>query len=233
MLARMFCGDLNPSIKDDQGYFLLDRDPKYFQPILNYLRTGKFNLDGNLSRRAVLEEAHYFGIQSLRNLTTPDQNGTSLAMLLQKPPGIKKYIYLFNGDFDTITGNTAYPSDAKESVGNMSTQIREKFKQIGIVPNYISPRRKKWPTSLLRFFEDFIEINFCNEEEATRALKWWNGTNKYLGSYLQARLVFVTTDGCSAKTVGYCVRANHDFKHCKCVNCQEFRRYHGIGEFKC
>ena len=82
MLARMFCGDLNPSIKDDQGYFLVDRDPKYFQPILNYLRTGKFNLDANLSRKAVLEEAHYFGIQSLRNLSTPDQNGTSLAMLL-------------------------------------------------------------------------------------------------------------------------------------------------------
>ena len=97
MLARMFCGDLNPSIKDDQGYFLLDRDPTYFQPILNYLRTGKFILDGNLSRRAVLEEANYFGIQSLRNLTTPDQNGTSLAMLLNKHSGINKYVYLFNG----------------------------------------------------------------------------------------------------------------------------------------
>ena len=82
MLARMFCGDLNPSIKDDQGYFLVDRDPKYFQPILNYLRTGKLNLDSNLSQEAVLEEAHYFGIQNLGNLYTPEENGTCLAMLL-------------------------------------------------------------------------------------------------------------------------------------------------------
>ena len=133
----------------------------------------------------------------------------------------------------TLIQFTGYPSEAKESVDNMSTQIREKFKQIGIEPNYISPRRKKGQPYLSRFFEDFIEINFCDEEEATRALKWWNGTNESLGSYFQALMVFVTTDGCSAKTLGYCVRANHDLKHCKCVNCQEFRRYHGIGEFKC
>ena len=115
----------------------------------------------------------------------------------------------------------------------MSTQIREAFRQIGIVPNYISPRRKKWqPPYFSRFLEDFIEINFSNEEEATRALKWWNGTNEPMGIYLQARRVIILTDGCSAKTRVYCVRANHDLEHCKCENCQDFRRSYRIGEFK-
>ena len=119
---------------------------------------------------------------------------------------------------------TGYPSEAKESVDNMSTQIREKFKQIGIEPNYISPRRKKGQPYLSRFLEDFIEINFCNEEEATRALKWWNGTNEPLGSFPQGALVLEKTEACREKVLGYCVHANHDLENCKCKNCREFRK---------
>ncbi|CAG0924928.1 unnamed protein product, partial [Notodromas monacha] len=58
-----FC--LKPGVKDASGAYLLDRSPKYFEPLLNYLRTGNLVLDQSINPRGVLEEAKYFGIESL------------------------------------------------------------------------------------------------------------------------------------------------------------------------
>jgi hypothetical protein len=41
--------NLIPSMKDASGAYLLDRSPKYFEPLLNYLRTGKLILDNNVN----------------------------------------------------------------------------------------------------------------------------------------------------------------------------------------
>ncbi len=47
--------------------YLLDRNPKYFEPILNYLRTGceQLVIDRDVHPRGVLLEAQYFNVQSL------------------------------------------------------------------------------------------------------------------------------------------------------------------------
>lgn len=50
MLSRMFGADLGscglkPSRWDANGAYLIDRNPKYFEPILNFLRIGKLILD--------------------------------------------------------------------------------------------------------------------------------------------------------------------------------------------
>lgn len=68
MLARMFSTDhqsMVPSVRDNNGAYLIDRSPKYFEPILNYLRTGNLIIDPNVNPEGVLEEARYFGIDSI------------------------------------------------------------------------------------------------------------------------------------------------------------------------
>ena len=64
-MSQMLNGEMARIVKDDQGAIMIDRSPKYFKPILNYLRTGEFLIDSDVNKEAVLAEAKYFGIQSL------------------------------------------------------------------------------------------------------------------------------------------------------------------------
>jgi hypothetical protein len=64
----MFAQDesrMSPGCRDETGAYLIDRSPKYFEPLLNYLRTGNLIIDPNVNPEGVLEEARYFGLETL------------------------------------------------------------------------------------------------------------------------------------------------------------------------
>jgi len=64
MLSRMFSTESNwVSKRDENGAYLLDRDPRYFIPLLNFLRHGELVLDSNLNAEGVLKEAEFFQLE--------------------------------------------------------------------------------------------------------------------------------------------------------------------------
>eukprot|EP01103_Thecamoeba_quadrilineata_P019861 TRINITY_DN824_c0_g2_i1.p1 TRINITY_DN824_c0_g2~~TRINITY_DN824_c0_g2_i1.p1 ORF type:complete len:553 (-),score=137.05 TRINITY_DN824_c0_g2_i1:9-1667(-) len=76
MLAKIV--DLNmTSTKDDSGAILIDRDPKMFPPLLNFLRTGKLILDQNVSVEGLLEEARFYNLRSVLDVLTQISKKTS------------------------------------------------------------------------------------------------------------------------------------------------------------
>lgn len=65
MLSAMFSGRLEV-IKDKEGYFMIDRDGKYFNYILNYLRDNNVILPSDtFTVRNIRNEAQFYSIQNL------------------------------------------------------------------------------------------------------------------------------------------------------------------------
>ena len=47
------------------GAYFIDRNPRYFPYVLDYLRDGELVTDSNVSLKAIKNEARYFGLFNL------------------------------------------------------------------------------------------------------------------------------------------------------------------------
>ncbi|XP_076372356.1 BTB/POZ domain-containing protein KCTD9 isoform X1 [Tachypleus tridentatus] len=108
MLARMFSAPdgsfMSPSAVDSQGAFLIDRSPVYFEPLLNYLRHGQLILDKNVNPSGVLEEAKFFGIESVT---------LTLENIIQEEQGLTDHSALSRRDVITSLVSTSHISELR------------------------------------------------------------------------------------------------------------------------
>ena len=71
MLAKMFSTEKNgriSAIQDENGAYFIDRSPKYFEIILNFLRGGVMENGPNVDLKFLRNEAEFFCIKSLVQL---------------------------------------------------------------------------------------------------------------------------------------------------------------------
>jgi hypothetical protein len=72
-----------PAVKDDAGCIFLDRDPRHFQLVLNYLRDGWCQLPKSLEeRRELLQEVRYYQVRLLLLFENP-YGGCQMQLLLE------------------------------------------------------------------------------------------------------------------------------------------------------
>ncbi|KAM6306940.1 BTB/POZ domain-containing protein KCTD17-like [Podargus strigoides] len=74
---------------DETSAYLIDQDPAYFGPILDFLRHGKLVMDNDMAEEGVLEEAEFYNIGPLIRIIKDRLEGKDYTVT-QVPP---KHIY--------------------------------------------------------------------------------------------------------------------------------------------
>ncbi|KAL4430851.1 hypothetical protein ABPG75_006107 [Micractinium tetrahymenae] len=70
MLANMFGGGMGPGLTDEEGHPFINRSPKHFSRILDYLRTGRVVLPLSLVElEELLAEAEFYALDQLAKRT--------------------------------------------------------------------------------------------------------------------------------------------------------------------
>jgi len=78
--------------RDESGAFLIDRDPAYFGPVLNYLRHGKLVMDKALAEEGVLEEAEFYNLPDLVALVEERIAERELSKIKPTPKNVYRVI---------------------------------------------------------------------------------------------------------------------------------------------
>lgn len=73
-----------PVLTDEKGYIFIDRSPAYFEPLLDFMRTGQLECPPHLHKKTLIEEGRFYG------LFMEDPRKPELSPALQKISNAKK-----------------------------------------------------------------------------------------------------------------------------------------------
>ena len=154
MICRMVFGEL-PSLKDENGAILIDRSPKYFDAILNYLRMGEIQLDHDVNVEALIQEAKFYGIMSL--VEKYEHNLVLWVSFEESSDQCIKYKLANNSK--TIVEELSKPF---AHLGNVRHVVIREMKNDYIYGDY----KYEWRNSVK------AEIAFAKKEDVFKAQKW-------------------------------------------------------------
>lgn len=148
-----------PSDKDENGAYMIDRDPRYFGPVLNYLRHGKLIIDKGLLEEGVLEEAEFYNIDPLVRLIK--ERIQSREARLKHPFQSKKHVYrVLQCHEDELT----------QMVSTMSDGWRfEQLISVGSNYNYGSEDQAEFLCVVSRDVSDAQEQGATGHEQSNKA----------------------------------------------------------------
>ncbi|XP_068672342.1 BTB/POZ domain-containing protein KCTD5-like [Montipora capricornis] len=148
-----------PSDKDENGAYMIDRDPRYFGPVLNYLRHGKLIIDKDLLEEGVLEEAEFYNIDPLVRLIK--ERIQSREARLKHPFQSKKHVYrVLQCHEDELT----------QMVSTMSDGWRfEQLISVGSNYNYGSEDQAEFLCVVSRDVSDAQEQGATGHEQSNKA----------------------------------------------------------------
>ncbi|XP_013785088.1 BTB/POZ domain-containing protein KCTD9-like [Limulus polyphemus] len=203
MLARMFSAPdgsfMSPSAVDFQGAFLIDRSPVYFEPLLNYLRHGQLILDKNVNPAGVLEEAKFFGIESVT---------LTLETIIQEEQGLTDHSALSRRDVITSLVSTSHVSELRFQGVNLEGADLSKLDLRHINFKYANLRNStlKW-----------ANLSFCCLERADLSHANLEGAVLLGVKMLCANLEGAILQGCNMEDPAGC-RANMEGVNLKGAN---------------
>ena len=151
MICRLVCGEI-PSLKDENGAILIDRSPKHFDTILNYLRMGDILLDHDLNIEALIQEANFYGIMSLVKKCQTEYRH-NLALIIH-----------FEGNAQTIEKHLANSK-------NLVEELTKLFAQFGNVRRVVL-RKMKYSSIYLYKQRLNVEVAFAKKEDVFKAKMW-------------------------------------------------------------
>ncbi|CAJ0921165.1 unnamed protein product [Ranitomeya imitator] len=155
--------------RDETGAYLIDRDPTYFGPVLNYLRHGKLVINKDLAEEGVLEEAEFYNITSLIKLVK-DRIRERDSKTSQVP--IKHVYRVLQCQEEELTQMVSTMSDGWKfeqfvSVGSMYGCGRDHQSEFLLI---VSREVKVEETSLQKCSGELVSIgssyNYGNEDQA-------------------------------------------------------------------
>ena len=139
LLADMFeftDNSANVEAKNEEtGASFIDRDPKYFSVVLNYLRNRKVEMNKDIDHNYLMEEAKFYGIQGMVDILEKDQQEKKVQENEEKRKqnAAREFYERKNRQFDILEQQQrqkeAQEYEEKRKEGRKLRKVREAFEE--------------------------------------------------------------------------------------------------------